>query len=169
MARVRAAYILVMRRFVILATFASLACAAPGRQGISGTVQDSNGPVSGAIVQLQHFPTAACRDLGAAAELTPAQRDEFTRCTINIQPDTTDGSGAYRVDGLAPGWYSMNVRWTIDQKPAVAAPNTIIDGFLIIYMETRSVPPRYIVSALDAAAFEVKAGEQVARNLSFRP
>jgi hypothetical protein len=170
-----------MRRFVILASAASIACGAPGgdstpgaqgaqgTQGISGTIQNAAGPVGGAIVRLQHFPTTACRDLSSARTLTPAQQDEFAKCASNLAPDTTDGSGAYRVDGIAPGWYSMNVRWTIDQKPAVAEPNTIVDGFLIIYMETRRMPPQYVLSALDTAAFEVKAGQQAVRNFTFRP
>jgi hypothetical protein len=159
-----------VRRFLSLSLVAALACTSSGTQGIAGTIRDANGPVQGAVVRLQFFPTTVCRDLGASTrELTPAERDEFARCAGDIAPITTDASGAYSFAGLAPGWYSMSVRWTIDQKPAVAAPNTIVDGFVIIYMETRSMPPQYILSALGVAAFELKAGQQVRRDFNFRP
>jgi hypothetical protein len=162
-----------VRRFLALALLASLACspkAPPAPPGISGTIRDVNGPVRNATVRLQFFPTTVCRDLGASTKgLTPAEQAEFARCATDIAPFTTDATGTFSFPGLAPGWYSMSVRWTIDEKPAVAAPNTIVDGFVIIYMETRSMPPRYILSALGTAALELKPGQQVTRDFTFRP
>lgn len=159
-----------MRQPLLLASLAALACGAPKTQAISGTIRDANGPVQNAVVRLQHFPTTACRDLATSTKQpTPAEQAEFTRCAVNLAPDSTDAAGTFSFPDVAPGWYSMSVRWTIDQKPAVAAPNTVIDGFTIIYLETRSMPPRYILTALGMAPFELRPGERLTRDFTHHP
>jgi hypothetical protein len=159
-----------LRPLLFLASLAALACGGPKTQSISGVIRDASGPVQGAVVRLQHFPTTECRDLGASTrELTAVERAEFALCAIDLFPVSTDASGAFGFPDLAAGWYSMSVRWTIDQRPAVAAPNTVIDGFAIIYLETRSMPPRYILSALGTAPFELKPGQQLTRDFTHRP
>jgi hypothetical protein len=159
-----------MRRSLLLTSLAVLACGAPKTQAVSGTIRDVNGPVQNAIVRLQHFPTTACRDLASSTKQpTPAEQAEFARCAVDLAPDSTDAAGAFSFPDVAPGWYSMSVRWTIDQKPAIAAPNTVIDGFTIIYLETQSQPPRYILTALGLTPFELKAGERLTRDFTHRP
>jgi hypothetical protein len=156
-----------MRVAPVFFLLALTACAAPA-QVISGTVRDSVGPIAGVSVNIQYFPTTACKALGTmTTEMTAAQQAEFKRCAQRLPSVFTTSTGAFEAKDLKPGWYSLSFRWKVAGKPRASAPFGRYDGYVV--MHTAGVTPdEHYVVALANDPVELKPGGRVEKRFVYR-
>jgi len=119
----------------------------PGREqavkfaSVTGTLFD-RGPITDAEIDLQSLADEHCAKLFASHVKNTEPQQELKKCIQDVASTHSDADGHYRFSDLTPGWYAVNIVWSIAVKPI--GPQTFEQGeWLIISPGYRDKTGKY--------------------------
>lgn len=140
-------------------------------QVIGGRLQAGTTPIEGATVRLTYYDSVDCKKLGELTRPpTAAEQRELDYCRRELTEVSTDKNGAYELNGLKPGWYSIRFRWRLPSRPeGDGVPLWRQDGHLLMFSESGTEPKQYFVSAIASDSFELTAGAPAEKSFTYKP
>jgi len=114
---------------------------------VLGELMDTEGAIIGAEIKLTKYQDEDCVNLAKSGEtLSDSDMQNFEACVTPDFASTTSGTeGEYRFSNIEPGWYHMDITWTLSKNPRRGTDyqGDLDMRYLILYLVSNTTPKVY--------------------------